>query len=221
MELFDIPIEQVIENTWNANVMDTIRFNALVESMRLHPELLEASRHIVRRKGDKYEILGGVHRFRAAKENGFKEIPVGNLGEIDDAEARLISLMLNNRGEEDFDKKIDVIRSLEGEFTISDIANQIGESTSLLSSLTEGMQHTKETIYEEIVSPITNDVDSIVEIESMIDDLPEPPATIELPKEITLPVQGYVKKALADSTGENMNYKIINDACKRYVELNE
>lgn len=220
MELFDVPVDQVVENPWNANVMDDKRFHALVESMRLHPELLEASRHIVRKKGGKYEVLGGVHRFRAAKENGFKEIPVGNLGEINDAEARLISLMLNNRGEEDFDKKLDVIRSLEGEFTISDIANQIGESENLLSSLVGGMQHTKETIYEEIVSQAPTDA-VVSQVENMISILPDPPAPIELPKEITVPVQGYIQKALADSTGESMTYKIVNEACKQYVELNE
>jgi hypothetical protein len=220
MELFDIPVEQVVENPWNANVMNDVRFRALVESMRLHPELLEASRHIVRKKGDKYEVLGGVHRFRAAKENGFKEIPVGSLGEISDAEARLISLMLNNRGEEDFDKKLDVIRSLKGEFTVSDIANQIGESETLLSSLVGGMQHTKETIYDEIVSQ-TSTTDVISPVENMINVLPDPPTPIELPKEITVPVQGYIQKALADSTGESMSYKIVNEACKTYVELNE
>lgn len=220
MELFDIPVEQVVENPWNANIMGAVRFNALVESMRLHPELLEASRHIVRKKGNKYEILGGVHRFRAAKENGFKEIPVGNLGEIGDAEARLISLMLNNRGEEDFDKKLDVIRSFEGEFTLTDVATQIGESEKRLSSLVDGMQHTKETIYEDIVSQSVGD-NVVSPVEHMINDLPDPPAPIEIPHEITIPIQGHIAKALANSTGESMSYKIINEACKRYVEVNE
>ena len=220
MELFSCPVEQIVENPWNANTMSTARFKALVESMRLHPELLEASRHIVRRKGDKYEILGGVHRFRAAKENGFKEILVGNLGEVSDAEARLISLMLNNRGEENFDEKIDVIRSLKGEFTIGDIANQIGESENLLSTMIDGMQHTTESIYEEIAAPPPT-MDTSQTVEDMINELPDPPAAIELPKEITIPVQGYVQKALEGSTGESMSYRIINDACKRYVELNE
>jgi ParB-like chromosome segregation protein Spo0J len=220
MELFDIPVEQVVENPWNANLMDSIRFDALVESMRLHPELLEASRHIVRKKGGKYEILGGVHRFRAAIANGFNEIPVGSLGEIDDAEARLISLMLNNRGEEDFDKKLDVVRSLVGEFTVESIAKQIGESENLLSSLVEGIQHTKDTIYDEMAAnPPTADVTSPVQ--DMIDDMPEPPAPIVLPKEITVPIRGNIARALVDSTRETMAFKIINDACKMFVEVNE
>lgn len=220
MELFDIPVEQVVENPWNANLMDSIRFDALVESMRLHPELLEASRHIVRKKGDKYEILGGVHRFRAAIANGLKEIPVGSLGEIDDAEARLISLMLNNRGEEDFDKKLDVVRSLTGEFTVESIAAQIGESKNLLTSLVEGIQHTKDTIYDEMkAKQQTEDVASPVQ--DMIDDMPEPPAPIVLPKEITVPITGNIAIALVDSTSEAMSFKIINDACKMFLEVNE
>jgi hypothetical protein len=139
MELLNVSVGDVVENSWNPNKMDEVHFNALVESMRTHPELLEADRLITRTKGNKYELLGGAHRFRASKVNGFKKVPIGNLGVIDDAEAQLISLILNNHGEEDFDKKLDIIYSMKSSISVADVANHIGEDAINLKTLVDGM----------------------------------------------------------------------------------
>ena len=174
MELLDVSVDDVAENTWNPNKMDEVHFNALVESMRAHPELLKADRLITRTKGTKHELLGGAHRFRAAKVNGFKKVPIGDLGNIDDAEAKLISLILNNHGEEDFDKKLDIIYSMKSSISVTDVANQIGEDAINLKTLVDGMASGVEEI-----------ADLFSEIESSEEDVPDfvaamiraPPAT--------------------------------------------
>lgn len=52
--------------------------------------------------GGALEILGGEHRWRAAKKLGYKQVPVVNLGKIDDKLAKEICLIDNGRyGEDD------------------------------------------------------------------------------------------------------------------------
>lgn len=52
---------------------------------------------IVRKLGSKFEILGGAHRFQSAKRLGMEEIPVIDLGEVDDKKAKEIGLVDNGR----------------------------------------------------------------------------------------------------------------------------
>lgn len=51
---------------------------------------------VVRETDDGFEILDGEHRWKAVTETGGKEITVNNLGEVDDAEAKLITELLNS-----------------------------------------------------------------------------------------------------------------------------
>lgn len=44
-----------------------------------------------------YEIIGGQHRWEQAKELGFTHIPIANLGEISEKQAREVSLLDNAR----------------------------------------------------------------------------------------------------------------------------
>ena len=219
MELFDCPIDQLRENPWNPNRMDDLHFNALVESIQSHPELLQADRLIVRKKGKNYEILSGAHRFRAAKKAGFDEIPIGNLGDIDDADAKLISLILNNHGEEDFDKKLEVIYSIKSYMDVGDIARKIGEDAVNLTTLIDGMS----SGVEEIADLFDKTEDNITDLPSEFDFDLSMPETInnphDIPTVIQLPTKAYIIKAIEKgfAEGKETIYSIINDACRLYV----
>jgi hypothetical protein len=66
----------------------------------------------------KYEILGGEHRWDAAKEEGLTEVPIFNLGAIDDDVAKRITLADNARyGQDDtieLAKLLEEIGDIEG-----------------------------------------------------------------------------------------------------------
>ena len=49
-----------------------------------------------------YELIDGEHRLRAAKELGYTEVPIWNLGDIPDAVAKQLTIVLNEtRGSSD------------------------------------------------------------------------------------------------------------------------
>lgn len=59
------------------------------------------------------EILGGEHRWRAAQKLGIKEVPVINLGKVDDTKAKEIGLVDNGRyGEDDPLQLSELLKSL-------------------------------------------------------------------------------------------------------------
>lgn len=238
MELFDCPTDDLVENDWNPNDMTKLRFDALIESMHKHPELIQADRLVVRAKGAKFEILGGAHRFRAAKINGFEKIPVGNLGTIDDAKAKLISLILNNHGEEDFDKKLSIIHSIKSQVSLNKIANEIGENYSSLNILltdmelkTDGLQgvitgiesdppHTTDTVLADILGgPRKERIDlpdasdrATVEKNTNINQM-------DVPDDVILHVSGPVRDAvlLGGSLGHTSIESTIDIACTQFV----
>lgn len=247
MELLDVSVDDIVENSWNPNKMDDVHFNALVESMRAHPELLKADRLITRTTGNKHELLGGAHRFRAAKVNAFKSVPIGDLGVIDDAEAKLISLILNNHGEEDFDKKLDIIYSMKSSINVVDVANQIGENAINLKTLIDGMATGVEEIadlFSETEAPEEPVPDFIADMirappnTPIFEDTPSPhtptntigddfnmylPENIknphDLPSMVKLQISDNIKKAIEKgfAEGESNVYNILNTACKLYI----
>jgi hypothetical protein len=90
-----VPIGSVRENGWNPNVLPSRKF------AHLRRELVRvgfASPILVSRDGT---IINGEHRWRAAREEGFSEVPVVRI-DVDEETARTISLNLNSiHGEAD------------------------------------------------------------------------------------------------------------------------
>lgn len=86
---------------------------------------------LVREIGGHYEILDGEHRWKYAKELGYKELTVESIGEIEDSKAKILTVMLNNlRGKDDIEKRAIILESLnEGQlqllpFTAEEIENE-------------------------------------------------------------------------------------------------
>jgi len=96
IEIEVVPIGSVRPNEWNPNVLPSRRY------AHLRKELVRvgfAAPLVVSRDGT---IINGEHRWRAAGEEGFSEVPVVRL-DVDEATAKTISLNLNSiHGE--FDK---------------------------------------------------------------------------------------------------------------------
>lgn len=123
-----VSIDLVIPNPWNPNVQSEHMFKKGVQSVE---EFGMLGSILVREKAGCYEILDGEHRYRYAKELGYKEIPIESIGELDDARAKVLTVMMNNlRGKDDIEKRSAIYESLsEGQlqllpFTRDEIENE-------------------------------------------------------------------------------------------------
>ncbi len=108
-----VPVENLHPNNWNPNRQAEFDFELLKRSMltdgfttpvlvRPHPDSDEPGI---------YQILDGYHRYKAWSEMGNTEIDVIVLN-VSDAQARLITMQMNNRGTEKADMVADLLREL-------------------------------------------------------------------------------------------------------------
>lgn len=99
-------------NPWNPNVLDPTSESKLDASLKR----LGFFKPIIAREleGGVLEILGGHHRWESAIRVGLTEVPVVNLGEVDDSKAKEIGLADNGRwGHDDAGKLADVFADLD------------------------------------------------------------------------------------------------------------
>jgi hypothetical protein len=107
---------ELVANPWNSNKVDRDNFEKLKKSLQRHGSFKPI---IVRTLSTgQLEILGGFHRAEAAKELGLTEVPICNLGTMDDSKAKEITLIDNTRyGQDDeelLEKLLSEITDLEG-----------------------------------------------------------------------------------------------------------
>lgn len=85
-------------NPWNTNFVSPENEEKLLASMRRFKLFKPITVREIDEDGETvYEIIGGEHRWQCAVKLGFDEVPVMNLGPIDDVEAKEISLADNAR----------------------------------------------------------------------------------------------------------------------------
>lgn len=118
-----VPVELIKPNPWNPNVQSELIYQKelasiskygfvdplTVREIQTKPTALRDALSIAA-PGEAptfvhYEIIDGEHRWRAAKELGYTELPCWNLGVIDDDDARELTIVLNEtRGQPDEDR---------------------------------------------------------------------------------------------------------------------
>lgn len=87
-------------NPWNTNVVspeNEAKIDASLHRFGVFKPIIVREVNGTPNDFDFFEILGGEHRWQSAKRLGFKEIPVFNVGPIDDLKAKEISLADNAR----------------------------------------------------------------------------------------------------------------------------
>lgn len=93
-EHLEIDVKRLRPNPWNTNVVSPDNEAKLDESLKRFGVFKPI---LVRQVGKDLEILGGQHRWEAAKRLGLSTVPVVNLGAIDDATAKEVGLVDNGR----------------------------------------------------------------------------------------------------------------------------
>lgn len=111
-------------NTWNSNLVSPENEAKLVESIK---QLGMFKPVVVRELPDKktgttYEILGGEHRWQGAVLLGMEEIPIFNLGEIDEITAKKVTLADNSRyGADDTAQLAEILEAINADGAIDQI----------------------------------------------------------------------------------------------------
>jgi len=106
-----VEVNRLRGNPWNPNVLDAEAEQKLDASLK---RLGVFKPIIVREVNEKLEIIGGHHRWESAKRIGIEEVPIVNLGEVDDTRAKEIGLADNGRwGHDDAGLLADVLSDLQ------------------------------------------------------------------------------------------------------------
>ena len=126
-----IKTSSLIPNSWNTNIVSPENQAKIEESIKRFGMF----KPLVCRtlpSGD-IEILGGQHRWEAAKALGVEEVSIVNLGVIDDKKAKEISLIDNGRyGSDDVTRLSELLRDLG---SADEIADYLPYSTNDLTQL--------------------------------------------------------------------------------------
>lgn len=106
-------INDLHPNEWNCNHVSPENESRLRESMKRFGAFKPV---IVRTLEDgSLQILGGYHRWLVARDTGYTELPVFNLGRISDKQAKEISLADNGRyGEDDTLALSEILKEIGG-----------------------------------------------------------------------------------------------------------
>ncbi len=82
-------------NPWNPNRMTEAIRRKLVLNLKRDGFVAPL---LVRKLGDRYQIVNGEHRWRIAQELGYQTVPCVVLADLDDRRARILTVNLNELG---------------------------------------------------------------------------------------------------------------------------
>jgi hypothetical protein len=144
-KMMEIPTDKVVPNIWNPNVMDEKEFNLLVQNYQKLPGAVPIT--VVERNDGTYMIIGGEHRWKAARLTGEKMIGavVYKEGEIDEDLAKFQTMRLNMiHGKIDPKRFVDMYMGLSGKYSEEVLKESMGfinqaEWDRLLSKVKQGL----------------------------------------------------------------------------------
>jgi len=129
-----IPVEKLTPNPWNPNRMSSEMRHKLKEYIK-REGFVEPI--VVRPKGEKYEILGGFHRWSIAGELGYKSVPCVVV-KLDDRRAKILSVNLNEmKGQSLPDLLANLVHDLSRDVTLEDLETQLPYSIDELKDSLE------------------------------------------------------------------------------------
>jgi ParB/RepB/Spo0J family partition protein len=136
-ELVEIEVGRLQPNPWNPNRMSEEMYHKLREYVK-REGLVEPI--VVRSKGEGYEILGGFHRWKIAKELGYETVPCAVV-DLDDRRAKILSINLNEmKGQTVSALLSELVHDLSQELTLEDLESQLPYTEADLKDALEIMK---------------------------------------------------------------------------------
>ncbi|MGZ8172600.1 MAG: ParB/RepB/Spo0J family partition protein [Methylobacter sp.] len=185
LKIHHVEIDSIKPNDFNPNVVTAENRKKIEESVS---RLGIFKPILCRQHNGALEIIGGEHRWEAAKRLGYKEVPIIDYGEISDSRAKEIGVVDNARyGADDSLKLSELLNSLD--------------DVDILS----GILPYSDIEIETLMSAVKVDLDSLVELDDDLDndfeELPTPVKThtimrFKLPLEDAERLQGLIQDAI-------------------------
>ena len=136
-ELVEIEEGKLQPNPWNPNRMSDEMFHKLKAYVK-REGLVEPI--VVRPLEDGYQILGGYHRWKIAKELGYETVPCAVVN-LDDRRAKILSVNLNEmKGQSVSSLLSELVHDLSQELTLEDLESQLPYSEAELKDTLELMK---------------------------------------------------------------------------------
>ena len=144
-KMIEVPVEKVMTNNFNPNVMDEKEFNLLVKNVQEVGMAVPIT--VVEKKDGTFMIIGGEHRWKAARLTGMKTIPamVYPEEEMDEDVVKFQTMRLNMiHGKIDPKKFVDMYMGLSGKYSEEVLKESMGfinqaEWDRLLSKVKQGL----------------------------------------------------------------------------------
>jgi len=136
-ELVEVEVGRLEPNPWNPNRMSDEMYHKLKAYIK-REGLVEPI--VVRPKDEGYEILGGFHRWKIAKELGYETVPCAVV-DLDDRRAKILSINLNEmKGQSVSALLSELVHDLSQELTLEDLETQLPYSEADLKDALEIMK---------------------------------------------------------------------------------
>ncbi|MFH1220079.1 MAG: ParB/RepB/Spo0J family partition protein [Candidatus Eisenbacteria bacterium] len=136
-ELVEIEVGNLKPNPWNPNRMSDEMYHKLKAYIK-REGLVEPI--VVRPKGEGYEILGGFHRWKIARDLGYETVPCAVV-ELDDRRATILSINLNEmKGQSVSALLSELVHDLSQELSLEDLETQLPYSEADLKDVLEVMK---------------------------------------------------------------------------------
>ena len=136
-ELMEIEVGRLHPNPWNPNRMSEEMYHKLKAYVK-REGLVEPI--VVRPLDDGYQILGGYHRWKIAKELGYETAPCAVV-DLDDRRAKILSVNLNEmKGQSVSLLLSELVHDLSQELTLEDLESQLPYSEADLKDALEIMK---------------------------------------------------------------------------------
>ncbi len=133
-QVITIPIDNLVPNPWNPNKQTDFMFDHELHSIKKFGFIDPVTAR--RLKGSSFEIIDGEHRWRAAKQLGFKEISINNLGKVEDADAEQLTLILNElKGTADRDLVAELLQRIKKHVPLEEMIKNLPMAESEMHSL--------------------------------------------------------------------------------------
>lgn len=173
-----VPIDLVIPNSWNINTQDDITFNLLQDEIA-DVGLIDPI-EVVPTDDGLYVILGGEHRWRAAKNLGHEEVPCILLTDKkwQDVDLRkFVTVRLNViHGKVDSDKFVTLYNELAAKYGADAMQRLMGYADTqqfqrLLGWVKKGLKQSLPKEMAQDVEDKTKDIKSVNDLQNVIQDL--------------------------------------------------
>jgi ParB family chromosome partitioning protein len=136
-ELMEIGVGKLKPNPWNPNRMSETMYHKLQAYIK-REGLVEPI--VVRPLGEDYQILGGYHRWKIARELGYETVPCAVV-DLDDRRAKILSINLNEmKGQSVSVRLSELVHDLSQELTLEDLESQLPYSEAELKDALEIMK---------------------------------------------------------------------------------